>query len=165
MLKHKLVSCAMAALVALAVAQPAYPLALPYGEANKAQASFRFADKLYGYGWATVDADGNAVVHARYSNSRRKWFNGPYALSVVVKVMAGESVLKVITLSGEIRSVTRGTRILDIKKGFSLTPAQWASVTEIKYEWGQRMTDAECRLAHQLYEQEKLIIDPCAYNG
>jgi hypothetical protein len=131
----------------------AFALDLPYGQAGKAQASHTYEDKLYGSAWVLIEADGSATANAFFSNSRK--LDGRKKVTLLVKVMVGESVLHAVRLSKSMPDpIFRGGTVeRSTSAKFALTVEQWQSVTEIQFDFQRALSPAECAFFQQKAEE------------
>ncbi len=144
------------------MATSAAALTIPYGTPGRAEKSHSFARKLYGYGWVLVQPDGKASAHALFSNSR-KW-RGSARVGLVVQVISNGQPLWVHRFDQTMSDPAfRGTIERHLATTFSLTPEQWASVTEIRYDFVTAPTKAECDFIKQkAQENSHLYYNPTA---
>lgn len=127
----------------------ALALDLPYGEAGKAQASYTYEDKLYGYAWVLAATDGSASANALFSNSRK--LDGTKNVTLLIKVMAGENVIYAVRLSENMPDpVFHGGTVEKRQSAqFSLSVEQWQTVTGIQVDFQRTLSPAECAFFQQ----------------
>lgn len=125
------------------MATSALSLTIPHGALRQPEGQHRYEDKVYAYSWVVVGADGQATATTLFSNSR-KW-EPAKRLIANIRIMSGEKLLAAHRFDQTMPDPGfKGTVESQQNASFSLTPDQWKSVTEIKYDYNPAPTPADC---------------------
>ena len=141
-------------------ATESFATAIPRGHPSKAEASYAFEKHLYGYSNIVVEPNGNATAWALFTSELK--LAGERNVQLIIKIYSGKDILYVTRLKAHLAdAMFHGGHVKKrVEAKFSLTPDQWASVTDIKYDWHRPPTTDECRFFNKKYKEGNVLMEP-----